>query len=127
MDAKKMHSFTYTPDAAKATAMLANTDDAYNQVWHLPTSHEKLSGEDFIRLFSKEMHVPNKYSALPMWLLKMLGWFMPFMREMPEMMYQYNQDYFFDSTKFKKRFGTLATPYEIGVKETVAADKEMTT
>lgn len=36
--AKFRHSFTYTPDAGKATAMLGNTDDAYNQVWHLPTA-----------------------------------------------------------------------------------------
>ncbi|MCJ7465657.1 MAG: NAD-dependent epimerase/dehydratase family protein, partial [Maribacter sp.] len=27
------HSFTYTPDAGKATAILGNTEDAYNQVW----------------------------------------------------------------------------------------------
>jgi hypothetical protein len=35
--ANKKHSFIYTPDAAKATAILGNTPDAYNQVWHLPT------------------------------------------------------------------------------------------
>ncbi|MEJ2005369.1 MAG: NAD-dependent epimerase/dehydratase family protein, partial [Cyclobacteriaceae bacterium] len=32
---KYKHSFTYTPDAAKATALLGNTDDAFGQVWHL--------------------------------------------------------------------------------------------
>jgi nucleoside-diphosphate-sugar epimerase len=42
-DASKIHSFTYTPDAARATALLGNTPDAYNQVWHLPTSAEKLA------------------------------------------------------------------------------------
>lgn len=35
-DRTRIHSFTYTPDAAKATALLGNTPDAYNQVWHLP-------------------------------------------------------------------------------------------
>ena len=30
VDADKKHSFTYTPDAARATALLGNTDDAYN-------------------------------------------------------------------------------------------------
>ncbi|MEQ8563190.1 MAG: NAD(P)H-binding protein, partial [Cytophagales bacterium] len=34
---KFKHSFTYTPDAAKATALLGNSEIAYNQVWHLPT------------------------------------------------------------------------------------------
>lgn len=30
------HAFTYTPDAAKATALLSNTAGAYGQTWHLP-------------------------------------------------------------------------------------------
>jgi nucleoside-diphosphate-sugar epimerase len=28
------HSYTYIPDAGKATALLGNTESAYNQVWH---------------------------------------------------------------------------------------------
>jgi hypothetical protein len=30
------HTFIFTQDAAKATALLANTDMAYGQTWHLP-------------------------------------------------------------------------------------------
>ena len=40
INADKKHSFTYTPDAAKATALLGNTKDAYNQIWHLPTDRK---------------------------------------------------------------------------------------
>jgi len=119
--ADKKHSFTYTPDAARATALLANTEDAYGQVWHLPTDRNTLTGKQFISLFAKEMKTADKYSVLPMWLLKILGIFMPFMREMPEMMYQYDRDYFFDSAKFEKRFGWSATPYVEGIRETVNA------
>jgi hypothetical protein len=54
------------------------------------------------------------------WLLKLLGLFMPIMREMPEMMYQYDRDYVFDSGKFTSRFGVRATPYAQGVKATVS-------
>lgn len=35
------HSLTYTPDAGKATAILGNTESAYNQVWHLPTGQKR--------------------------------------------------------------------------------------
>lgn len=66
------------------------------------------------------MNVENKVSVLPMWLLKILGLFMPFMREMPEMMYQYDRDYFFDSTKFNKRFQFSTTSYREGVKKIVS-------
>ena len=119
MDADKKHSFTFTPDAAKATALLGNTGDAYNQVWHLPTDPKTLTGREMAALFVREMNGPAGISVLPMWLLKALGLFMPIMREMPEMMYQYDRDYVFDSAKFTDRFGIRATPYAQGVKVTI--------
>jgi len=124
IDANKKHSFTYTPDAAKATALLGNTADAYNQVWHLPTDKNALTGKEMIALFAKEMNVDNKISILPMWLLKILGLFVPIMKEMPEMMYQYDRDYFFDSSKFDKRFNFRTTTYQEGVKLTIEQTKK---
>lgn len=119
MNADKIHSFTYTPDAAKATALLGNTEDAWNQVWHLPTDPAKINGRQLVSLFAREMKQPDKVMVIRMWLLKVLGIFMPLMREMPEMMYQYDRDYYFDSTKFQQRFGMSPTSYEDGVKAIV--------
>lgn len=119
MSADKIHSFTYTPDAAKATALLGNTENAYNQVWHLPTDAAKLTGREIISLFAKEMNVKNKVFVMPMWLLKGMGLFVPLLREMPEMMYQYDSDYFFDSSKFENTFPFRATSYSEGVREIV--------
>ncbi len=119
MNADKKHSFTYTPDAAKATALLANTPDAYDQVWHLPTDKNILTGRELISIFTKEMKIEKKVSVLPMWLLKVIGWFVPLLREMPEMMYQYDQDYFFDCSKFDKRFDFKTTTYQEGIKQTI--------
>ena len=120
MNADKKHSFTYTPDAAKATALLGNTADAYGQVWHLPTDKNVLTGREMISLFTKEMNVPDKLFILPNWLLKLLGLFIPLMKEMPEMMYQYDRDYFFDSSKFDQRFNFSTTTYQQGVKDIIA-------
>jgi len=119
IDASKKHSFTFTPDAAKATALLANTPDAFNQVWHLPTDRNTLTGSEIIALFNKQMNGSKKEMVLPMWMLKLLGLFVPLMREMPEMMYQYDRDYFFDSSKFEKRFNFKPTSYAEGIKLTV--------
>ena len=121
LDADKKHSFTYTPDAAKATAVLGNTQDAYNQVWHLPTDKNALTGNEMISLFNKEMNASKKAMVLPMFMLKILGIFIPVMREMPEMMYQYDRDYIFDSSKFENRFHIKPTTYNEGVKEIVAS------
>jgi nucleoside-diphosphate-sugar epimerase len=123
IDADKKHSFTYTPDAAKATALLGNTDDAYNTVWHLPTDKNTLTGREFIEIFSREMKVPDKVSVMPIWLIKILGIFVPVLKEMPEMMYQYDRNYFFDSSKFEKRFNFKTTTYQEGVRNTVEQSK----
>ena len=120
IDADKIHSFTYTPDAAKAVAIVGNTADAYNQLWHLPTSEEKITARQIIDLFNKEMGMSKKIKLMPMWMLKLLGIFMPILREMPEMMYQNDRDYYFDSSKFNKRFSFTPTSYQDGVKEIVA-------
>lgn len=118
-DANKKHSFTYTPDAAKATALLGNTPDAYNQVWHLPTDKHLLTGKQWIELFAKEMNLSPNYMVLPKWMIGILGWFVPFMKELHEMLYQYDQDYFFDSSKFEKRFALMPTSYTEGVRRII--------
>jgi len=69
--------------------------------------------------FSKEMNVPDKIFVMPVWIIKIAGLFVLVLKEMPEMMYQYDRDYFFDSSKFEKRFKFVPTTYKEGVKLTV--------
>jgi nucleoside-diphosphate-sugar epimerase len=118
-NADKLHNFTFTPDAGKATALLGNTPDAYNQVWHLPTDRTPLTGKDWVELFAKEMNVEPKVQAIPAWLLSVLGVFIPIMREFKEMAYQYDRDYVFDSSKFEKRFDFKPTPPQQAVSAVV--------
>ena len=116
------HSFTYTPDAGRATALLGNTEDAYGQVWHLPTAPNPYTGKEWIQHIANELGVAAKYRVANKSLVKMLGIFMPIMRELVEMMYQYEQDYVFNSDKFEKRFSIKPTPYADGIKEIVKTD-----
>jgi nucleoside-diphosphate-sugar epimerase len=115
-DIDKIHTYTYTPDAAAATAILGNTIDAYNQVWHVPTTKEKLTNLQWIQLIANELKVEAKIQTVPVWLIKILGLFIPIMREFPEMIYQNEQDYILDSTKFEKRFGITATTPKEGIR-----------
>lgn len=112
----KIHTFTYTPDAAKATALLGNTPDAFNQVWHVPTTKERLTTLQWIHAIAEELHVEPAIQTLPLWMIKLLGLFIAPLKEFPEMMYQYEQDYVFDSSKFEQRFGITATSPKQGIK-----------
>lgn len=123
-NADKIHTYTYTPDAAKATALLGNTDDAYNQVWHVPTTKEKLTGRQWIQLIGEELGLEPKIQAVPAWMMKLVGLFVPVMKEFPEMLYQYEQDYFFDSSKFEKHFGIKATEPKDGIRNLMRSLKK---
>lgn len=118
-DPKKIHTFTYTPDAGKATAILGNTPTAYNQTWHALTSDDKITGEGYVRIATDLMKQPYKIMPLGKLGVRMIGLFMPILREFNEMMYQYEHDYIFDSSKFEKAFGVAATSYQDGIKATL--------
>jgi len=116
------HSFTFTPDAGKATALLGNTEDAYNQVWHLPTASNPFTGKEWIEQIAKEQGVKPRIQVAPKFLVRIMGLFIPIMREMVEMMYQYDREYDFNSSKFEKRFDFKPTSYIDGIKEIVRSD-----
>jgi nucleoside-diphosphate-sugar epimerase len=120
MSSSKIHSFTYVPDAARATALLGNTPDAFGQVWHLPTDSTRITIDDFVNMSAVELNVSPRIRVLPLFIIRILGLFMPVMKEMPEMIYQYDRDYLFDSSKFVKRFGIRPTSYRDGIKEMCA-------
>jgi nucleoside-diphosphate-sugar epimerase len=113
------HSFTYTPDAGKATAILGNTPTAYNQVWHLPSDNNALSGREIMEMAAKEFGIKPDYMTLKKWMIRMAGIFNPIVKESVELLYQSEYEYLFSSEKFEKKFGFVPTTYDEGIKETV--------
>lgn len=102
--ADKIHQYIYTPDAARAVAILAQQNDTWNQTWHLPTDQVEWTGRQWTQAIAIELNVKPKLTVLPKMMVRLIGLFVPFLREMPEMMYQNAQDYRFKDDKFRKRF-----------------------
>lgn len=120
IDASLKHSLTYTVDAAKATALLGNTPDAYNRVWHLPSDRNAPTGKEFIQMVQDVYSKNTGYTTLSRWMLKMVGLFVPVIREMDEMMYQYDSEYLFDSSNFETHF-FKATPIKKSIEQTASS------
>ena len=116
---KSIHTFTYTPDAGKSVARLGNTSSAYNQTWHALTSKEKMTGEQYVKIACDIMGAPYKLQAMPKFGVSIVGMFVPVLHEFVEMMYQFEHDYIFDSTKFEKAFNETATSYQEGIDATL--------
>ena len=113
--ADQLHSFTFTPDAGRATAVLGTTASAFGQTWHLPTAAPALTARQFAEQAATHYGVSPKITVLPKLAMRALGLFMEPVRESVEMLYQYDQPYVFDSSKFDQRF-FAATPYAEGIR-----------
>ncbi|MDP4116022.1 MAG: NAD-dependent epimerase/dehydratase family protein [Bacteroidota bacterium] len=118
------HSLTYTPDAGKGTAILGNTDSAYNQIWHLPTDRSVLTTRGFVELAAKELGIEPRSTCLSKTMLRLIGMLNGIVKEVVEMLYQYDSDYLFSSEKFEKAFKFKPTGYAEGIKETINSAKE---
>jgi nucleoside-diphosphate-sugar epimerase len=100
---RAVHGYTFTKDAARATALLGNTESAFGQTWHLPVS-DSHTGKEFVNRVATVLNVKPAYSVTPRWALHLLAPFIPPLKESMEMLYQFEYDYHFSDTKFTKAF-----------------------
>ena len=115
------HSFTFTSDAARSLVLLAHSETAWNQTWHVPTAPDPLNGKELIELIANEFGRQPQYRVLSRPMVWVAGWFDRTVRELHEMLYQYEFEYVFDSTKFTKAFHFQPTSYAEGVHTTAQA------
>jgi len=119
VDVNTRHSFTYTVDCGKAMALLANREECFNQIWHIPTFNPPVTGKAFIELAALELGEKRGHMVLNKWMVKMAGIFNRTISELYEMLYQYEFDYYFDSTKFDEYFKYNPVNYQDGIHETI--------
>ena len=113
---KSRRTFIYTPDAGKATALLANSPDTWNQTWHLPSESNFPTGKEFMQLISEIAGKEIKHTVLSRFMINLAGLFVSPIREIKELLYQFEQDYIFSSEKFRKSFPDFKiTSYKEGI------------
>lgn len=113
------HAVAYVPDIGRAAVSLLDAgDDAFGQVWHVPCAPTRTPRE-LLQISADAAGVKLKVMAMPRWMLAMLSWFAAPMRELVEMQFTWDRPYHVDATKFGRRFWSDATPFEVGIAETV--------
>ncbi len=90
-------------------------------MWHAPTSLEPMSGERYVRLACELAGRPYRLQAARRWMLTLMGLFVPVLRENMEMLYQFEHDYRFDSTKIAQALGITPTDCRTGIAATLRA------
>jgi nucleoside-diphosphate-sugar epimerase len=113
------HEFVFVPDAGPALADLADCAECYGEAWNVAGAGE-INAMDFITRVYRAAGRSPKYRSVGRGLLKIMGWFSPLYRELPEMLYLTETPVLLDDTKLRARFATLhKTSYDEGIRRTL--------
>src|SRR5215213_4978522 len=112
------HTYTYIPDIGKGLVILGDHEEALGRAWHLP-SPETLTTRQFVEMIFEEVGKPARVQAAPKILLRAMGLFNPGMRQLIEMLYEFEEPFVVDDSKFEQAFGEHATPLKEAIGETV--------
>ena len=111
------HTLSYLEDVAAGLATLGEDDRADGQAWHLPAA-EPLTGRQFLELVVAASASPRiATSSAAMTCLA--GVFVPMIREVGEVLYEFQALYVVDWSKFQQTFGPSPRPHAEAVARTV--------
>lgn len=117
------HTYSYTNDNGRALVTLALDDSTYGQEWHLPVSRAMTIDEIVVEINSV-MNTNFKATLIPRIILKIMGIFIPNIKEVNEMLYQSDFIYIMNDEKFRKHFPDFkVTEFEIGIREMINSFK----
>jgi nucleoside-diphosphate-sugar epimerase len=113
------HTVTYVEDYGRALALAALEPRACGSAWIVPNDRTRTMRE-VAEAFMRAADRRKKLGAIPRPLIAALGVFSPLLREVVEMLYQREQAYVVDGSRFAERFAFSPTPLEEGVRRTLA-------
>jgi nucleoside-diphosphate-sugar epimerase len=111
---------TLVDDFARTVAVLGLQDTADAAVWHVPhpgrTTGRQLAAEACRQAGTRLRLLRYGHRQV-----RAVGWFVPLVREGAELVYQFEQPFEVDGSRAQSAFGLTPTPYEEGVRRTLAA------
>ncbi len=107
---RQPHSFTYVPDLAAAMIAAAQKPELWNKVVHAPTGPAVTQGDMAAAHAEAAGVAAPKVSAVPGWALRVAGVFSTDMRELAELLYQFERPFVMDSLQSQKLLGLEPTP-----------------
>lgn len=93
------HTLTFINDFARGIAILGERDDMLGQAWHIPAA-EPLTGRQFLQLAYEVAGKPAKIGCYSRTTMKLVGLFSPVVREVVEMLYEFEKPFIMDASKF---------------------------
>jgi nucleoside-diphosphate-sugar epimerase len=112
------HTFTYIRDFARLMVLLGEREDTTGQVWHVPSA-ETLNTTGFVQRAALHLNTIPKVRPMPRLMLNLLSPFIPILKELKEVFYQFEQPFISDGSKAVRELGFIPTPIDSALEETI--------
>jgi nucleoside-diphosphate-sugar epimerase len=120
------HEFVFVPDVGPVVARLIDTPAAHGRSWHLAGAGVTTQ-RALVREMERQTGRPLKRRVVGKTMLRVMGWFVPFMRELVEMHYLHTDPVLMDDSALRALIGPIhKTPYEEGVRQMLEAQRQGT-
>lgn len=119
LDPDAIHTYHYIPDVAAGLALLGGApDDALGRAWMLPCQPAETL-RALVGRMSRLRGQPIAVEAMPAWMFAAAKWFVPILREIDEMRYQWDEPFVVDDRRFRARFGATPIDRDIAARQTL--------
>ena len=112
------HSLTFIDDFARVLVTLGEREEALGQVWHAPPA-EALTGRQFIELAFTEAGKPAKIGTVSPLMIRLVGLVNPMVRELGELVYEFEAPFGLEGSKYLRTFGGAPTPHREAIRATL--------
>jgi hypothetical protein len=103
------HTYHFIPDVAEGLRQLGSApEEAFGGPWMLPCNPAQPTRK-LVEQFSAALGQPISLKGMPGFAIKLLGMVMPILREVEEMLHQWEVPFVVDDSRFRAQFGVVAT------------------
>jgi nucleoside-diphosphate-sugar epimerase len=119
-DPERRHTYTYVADFGEALVRLSETPAAWGRAWHVP-SPPTVTTRAFAEQAATVAGRPLRLRRAARWQLQTLGLAVPAVREMVEMLYEFEHDWVVEHAAYAALLGDHATALEDALDATLSA------
>ncbi|GAB4084077.1 NAD-dependent epimerase/dehydratase family protein [Myceligenerans cantabricum] len=106
------HTFTDVQDVARTIIAAAGEPAAHGRIWHVPSNAPVTQRQALTDVLATAGHQPVRIRTLRGPVLAGVALVSPMMRELREMIYQFERPYVLDDTAARKQLGIEPTPWD---------------
>jgi nucleoside-diphosphate-sugar epimerase len=114
----RLHTYTYVPDFGEAMVRLSETPATWGRAWHVPNP-PTTSTREFAELAADIAGSTARLHSVGRWQVRLVGAVVPAVREITELLYEFEDDWVVGHGRYAAILGDHATPIDEALRATV--------